>query len=54
MVMLSIQMEGVSYRGRIMVEVQMTLGKSPIIPSEPISAHDINSAAVSTFYMLFI
>lgn len=42
-----VQVEGVAYRGRIMVEVSMTLGSSPALPREPLGPLDKEKSMVS-------
>ena len=44
---LLVQVGGVAYRGRIMVEVQMTLGSSPAVPREPLGPLDKENSMVN-------
>ena len=41
------QIPGVSYRGRVMVEVDVTLGELPATKQEPIKTSDLERATVS-------
>lgn len=43
----SVQVEGVAYRGRIMVKVEMTLGSSPAVPRELLGTLDKEKSMVS-------
>ena len=42
-----VQIEGVAYRGRVMVELEMTLGDFPATKQEPIKEIDKKAILVS-------
>ena len=47
-------MEGVSYRGRVLLEVNMSIGKPPTHKYEEIKIVDLNKLAVSNEYFRYL